>query len=413
MTPRPRGARVRPDRRIVLISSATVRDEWLARLGEAREEEKQWKEKLARFEAEARTGFFAWMQQNFSAMQADLLRQREEAMGLRVLMDETEALSARLRIPAWRAFAMVKGWETDRTGTLERLRNAEEAGSGGDGDEGGDAWNEFFDGDEDDDPEIAQFEFEEEFGRPDAAAMKRIKAGVIDAMMRMHRIPRKLAEAAFQEQQAEMERKRADWRAGRDRPKSPTLQASPAREEEPHQNRARSLFRVLARRLHPDAGAGAMDERSSALWHEVQSAYERQDLEALAALVWETEPDAAARDQAPVSVIARVLRTIQEQISTLRAHWDTLRSSPAYRFAHGNEKTRERLRREIERDMRADAEDIAYLLQSPRWQIKEWEERWQREVEHRERKAAVQEERTRKKREHAAQRFRGQVELLF
>jgi len=55
------------------------------------------------------------------------------------------------------------------------------------------------------------------------------------------------------------------------------------RTPEPTANRLKTLYRSLARKLHPDVNE-FLDQKRKDLWHQVQSAYDNQDLERLEAL---------------------------------------------------------------------------------------------------------------------------------
>ncbi len=404
-----RRAPARGEALLVLIPRAAVRDEWLGRLDAVRKEEKRLKEKLSRSQHDARRAYAAWFHEHFASLQADLQKAAEDLTGCRVLVTETKDLQERLGVPAWRAYAIVKGWEPDPTGTLERLRNGEESE-----DEfgGGDFVP---DSDSDEDLDAAHFEFQEQFGRLGAEARKRMREAMVRSMMQMFGLSRRQAEMGYDAEEAEQEKKRAAWKARQGAgPEADVLRSQRSRgPEESREQQARARFRILARRLHPDAGADPMDERTTAIWHEAQAAYERTDVESLDALLWETDSDAAARDQAPVSVVVRVLRAVEARIRNLRSQWSALRSSPVIRFAEGTARAREKLRREIAGELAADLESTLALQRQMRWSIDAWDLRWKQELVQRERRAAAKVERERIKRERAAARVRGQAELRF
>ena len=78
----------------------------------------------------------------------------------------------------------------------------------------------------------------------------------------------------------------------------------------------REKFRILARRLHPDLNPG-QSAAEIALWHRVVSAYERSDLEELAAIeiITSGNPPAPANDS---------LESLRSEVASLRTRMDHL-----------------------------------------------------------------------------------------
>ncbi len=117
--------------------------------------------------------------------------------------------------------------------------------------------------------------------------------------------------------------------------------------------RLKELYRTLVRRLHPDLRADG-EAAVSALWHEVQEAYEARDCNRLETLLALTEVRSDAGGGS--SSLAQMRATLAE----LKQAWQAIQRSmanaqrdPAWNFSRArNTAQREaRVRRELERDL--------------------------------------------------------------
>lgn len=362
------------DRRIVVIPIEPVRVEWLQKLEAARVEEERWKQRVAEFEATSQPFFEAWMTRHFASQRADMNRLLEEVRGLEILEGEVIGLSQLRGLPRWQSYAILQGFLPDPDGIVDDMRRIV-AGE---------------DEEEDDDGEEAVDDFADEFGEdgPPPEFVELMRESMI-AMLRAQGLSKREAEQVWQMHQKEeafrREAKKSDPRESAPPPRPTSRPAAP----KPRAQECRRLFRLLARRLHPDAGAGPMDARKLGLWHEVQSAWEREDLEALEALVWETETDAAAQGSAPVGVVTRVLQTVKFRVKELQRRWEKLRGTPAGQVAGATEKEREKIRRGLARDLQADLFHLESVRDEMRARQNEWAFEWERFEAKRKRAAAA------------------------
>lgn len=376
-----------PERRLILVAEGPIRADWLARLEHVRTEEARWEERLRSFEREGRPAYEKWLQQHFASLRADLVRLAEEVRGFEMVAEEIYAVADRLGISEGRSYAIVKGLIPDPTGFLGRLRTGEFT---------------------DEDEEAAGGEDDEDLGEP-PPGMKDFVRDMFVEFMRAQGLSRKEAERLWKEQEEPIftGRAKASPPPGPERaPKPPKVSPAAAAAE----GRARELFRQIARRLHPDAGAGAMDERKLGLWHAAQQAWERRDIGGLEAVLWETEPDAAARGQAPVGAIARVVAAVRERIKDLSRQWESIRQTPAGKLVGMDVRQRERFRRQFEAELKRDRLDLTgakeeLLLREADW-LRQWNAELAREAKNARRAALT-------KRQKAALPGVGQFELPF
>ena len=135
---------------------------------------------------------------------------------------------------------------------------------------------------------------------------------------------------------------------------------------------AKSIYRRLVQRLHPDRGGDWTDARKR-LWNEVQLAWEARDTDWLARLEieWEANNDALGPDT-PLSRLRAAITQILQARRDIERKLRYYRRSPPWRFTLAEEK-RDRLERQTEQNFRHDLEllhaQLAYLNQT----IAAWE----------------------------------------
>lgn len=349
--PKPAKLPKRPLResRLVLVDAAPIRADWLGRLDAVRAEEARWKARLQDFEQRGRLEFEAGMQSRFASLRADLLRLVEEVRGFETVAAEVYEVEERLGVSEGRAYAIVKGLTPDPTGVLSRVRE----GDNEDEANGFDPWRE-----EDLPPEMREF----------------ARDMFVD-FLRAQGVSKKEAERAWRASEEDFG---PAPKAAKPAPRKTASTASAA--QQTAETRAREMFRQIARRLHPDAGAGAMDERKLSLWQEAQQAWEARDVNRLEAVLWETEPDAAARGEAPVGTVARVVHAVRERIKDLQRQWDEIRRTPAGRLVGLDAKQSKRFWREFQYELESDRERMRYAHRELLEREWEWQRLWEREV---------------------------------
>jgi len=133
-------------------------------------------------------------------------------------------------------------------------------------------------------------------------------------------------------------------------PEAPPPSARRPEAEPPKEARVKELYRVLVRRLHPDSRADN-DASVSALWHEVQEAYQAGNLDRLEMLVALT--DLESNQTGPHTTLFQLKAALAELGRSLRALQKSLRAARqdhAWNFARTSDHTQlqNRLQREME-----------------------------------------------------------------
>ena len=141
--------------------------------------------------------------------------------------------------------------------------------------------------------------------------------------------------------------------------------------ESPSISRLKDIYRQLVRRLHPDARTDAKDGVGS-LWHEVQEAYEKGDLERLErlfALCEVTEGEVGAGTS--LSQMRAALQELQRSIQAMLRSLSAAKKDIAWKFSETTDQSD--LRARIERDLRADRERQLVALARMDATLASWE----------------------------------------
>lgn len=111
------------------------------------------------------------------------------------------------------------------------------------------------------------------------------------------------------------------------------LPQAPPPEHTSEEDRLKSLYRRLARELHPDANPHH-GWRERELWHEVQAAYEARDLDRLEAAAGRVEVGSqGAAHTLPLSRLARMTRGLRSAMRGLKTQIRHARSHAAWNFS--------------------------------------------------------------------------------
>jgi hypothetical protein len=113
--------------------------------------------------------------------------------------------------------------------------------------------------------------------------------------------------------------------------------------------RYKSLYRKIARLLHPDM-AGALTKQELELWYQAQRAHEKEDVAALEAIL--ARCDRVGTKRRTLSELRELVRQANSTLATMRRSIDGLAKLPSWRFLSLDSaeiKTRLRnIRRELE-----------------------------------------------------------------
>jgi hypothetical protein len=148
-------------------------------------------------------------------------------------------------------------------------------------------------------------------------------------------------------------------------------------------NTVKSLFRQIAKLLHPDS-ACEFTKRESDLWHEAQEAYHRGDQRSLEIILSRCRADGEGEGNAHISSstlgeIQQWIRRRESEISHLRFKLSLLEKQPAWNFTEANPKALGKLHRqanaELQREWRR-MEDQMLNLQNSLAHFASIRERW-------------------------------------
>jgi len=139
-------------------------------------------------------------------------------------------------------------------------------------------------------------------------------------------------------------------------------------------DRIKEIYRILVRRLHPDVREDRESE-VSALWHDVQEAYETRNLERLETLLALTEMQdgvnggsaSIGQMRAAVAELKRALRAVQRSIHGAK-------HDSAWAFSQKTEHTK--LETSIRRDMERDLSQQRFVLAELNRTLAAWSRPW-------------------------------------
>ena len=127
------------------------------------------------------------------------------------------------------------------------------------------------------------------------------------------------------------------------RPEPPTNDAA----------RIKEIYRILVRRLHPDTRPGS-DPVLISLWHDVQNAYDKNDLERLEMLLALTDIRAeVAGTQTSLSQMRSVVAELRRSVQALNRSLHSFKKDPAWNFSAKSDRSafQKGLERQFQRDL--------------------------------------------------------------
>jgi len=286
---------------------------------------------LQRFEQEDRPAFGGWMAATFGAMLTEIrdnARLIHEQQGL-ILDVETEMICGNHHNPRKAYAAVMKRRE------------------GGDGDDDFVPPDAPQDADDDFDPSddgSGEIPMEDRYA---------LFEDFVSSVLGLN--PERMSDAEYAEMFAKFEAEIFG-----DEPKAGTSQTPHAEKpsERRDAGRIKEIYRTLVRRLHPDLRADG-DVTVSAIWHDVQEAYEARNLDRMETLLALTEIESGAEGgQASLSQIQRALGELNRALQVIQRSIQEAKRDPAWGFA------RNPYRGPLEKKVRRETEEI---LSEQRW----------------------------------------------
>ncbi len=164
---------------------------------------------------------------------------------------------------------------------------------------------------------------------------------------------------------AKREAKRADRKQTRREQRKERIVSGPTDEAAKKRRSIVSLYRIIARKLHPDSATASKfltKNRAKNLWHEVQTAYQAGNYERLVAIgAWlqgEDETEGALGSSATATLShddrLRRLRSLEKSCRTLESRITELRGHPAWEFTTTGSSLRKKLRKQLAREIEAE-----------------------------------------------------------
>lgn len=153
---------------------------------------------------------------------------------------------------------------------------------------------------------------------------------------------------------------------------SPRPSRAPGAAREEADTRVRELYRMLAKKLHPDyRQEGKWDDASSRLWNELQTAYEERDLgrlEAIAAMI--TGEAGVRQEDLSVSRIYALCAEYRKQLRSLKRTIKIARAEPSWEFTRRTD--RRALYRSMKNSLSAELEWRKYEVAEHRRTLARW-----------------------------------------
>lgn len=323
------------DRRIVPVDDGPLRKRAGAEFSRAMAKLEKARAELQRYEQEDGPAFGRWVAATFGALLTEIRENARLVRERQALIDEVEMemIWSGHRNPrkAYAAVMKRRGNPGKDDGFDERPGEEAREGRGPDGEE-----DESFDSYEEMAAGIPQEEREELFDD-----FVRTVMGVNPEHMSKAEYARMFA--AFE---AEMFGK--DQQAG-----PPQVHEAKKPAANPEEARIKEIYRTLVRRLHPDLRADG-DATVSAMWHEVQEAYEAGNLDRLETLLALTEMESgSAGGQASLSQVRLALAEINRAFRTIQRSLGAAKRDPAWGFSRNPYRgaTEKRVRHEMEQSL--------------------------------------------------------------
>lgn len=138
--------------------------------------------------------------------------------------------------------------------------------------------------------------------------------------------------------------------------------------------RIKEIYRILVRRLHPDLRADG-DAQVSAMWHDVQEAYEARDLDRLETLLALTEmAEGGTGRQATFGQMQGALKELKRALRAIQRAIRTAKRNPAWAFTQREDRTslEKSIRREMEADIAGQRRALALIKRT----LDDWSRPW-------------------------------------
>jgi hypothetical protein len=303
------------------------------------------------FEQKERPAFQAWLAATFGALLTEIRENERQILEKQniIIEVETEMMLSNHRNPR-RAYAAVM--KRREAGEFDAMPDSGPEDRGGSSDE--DDW------DNDEDFE----EMGEEVLKEDLRAMFE------EVLWSQGIDPRRLSKREFASMFADFEEEILGDPRQADRSEVREEKQSAAK---PEDSRIKEINRILVRRLHPDLRADG-DATVSAIWHDVQEAYEVRNLDRLETLLALTEmADGAGAGRASLAQMRDAVAELKRALRAVQRGLTEAKRDPAWGFSR--HPYRGALEKEIRRDINRNLIEQREVLESIKCTLDDWSRR--------------------------------------
>lgn len=141
--------------------------------------------------------------------------------------------------------------------------------------------------------------------------------------------------------------------------------------ENPAKSRLKELYRLLARRLHPDAQR-EMTPQKAEWWHQAQAAYEAGDVDQLEVILTLCEiSDHGTTSFTSASLLQRIIRQLRRSLSLVKSQTREFRHNPAWNFSQVTDLNI--LAREVRESLQGELRQMRYRHKFYQDRVAEWQ----------------------------------------
>jgi hypothetical protein len=342
------------DRRIVPVEDGPLRKRAATEYNRAMAKLEKARAELRRYQQEDGPSFGRWMAATFGALLTELRENARLLHEQQSLVDEVELemMLSGHRNPRKAYAAVMKR----RASPPEEDFSDGGAGRNAPGDEG----------EESDDFEP----FEEIAGEIPEEDRRALFDDFVKSVLGMN--PKRMAKAQYESLFAEFE---TEMFGKRPEPAQTRVDDRRKPAADPKEAQIKEIYRKLVRRLHPDVRADG-DTTVSAIWHDVQEAYETRNLDRLETLLALTEMEnGGKRGQASLSQMRGALAELGRALRAIQKSILEAKRNPAWGFSrnpyHGP------LEKQVRRELEESLEDQRWTLADLKRILDDWSRSWE------------------------------------
>jgi hypothetical protein len=353
---------------IILIDSGPIREQAVQSHGNALKEIARAESVLDRFNQEDKPAFRQWLHATFGNELTTLREIAETHAKNQMFLGAVLEQIMFHGLPPWKAIARVRARQAGERHPDDPEEDFQDKPHSHDEDDAAEpqdfsSWEDIFDGS----PPDIEHEFRQDFAKY-ATARPHEKAwireawdtfmGVVESVGGIDLPPFEAAYEFYRRRFGGAEESQDE--TGHRRRSARSEGRKPSKNKpDPINDPLRSLFRDIAKRLHPDA-AGKMSPVAEELWHEAQAAYQEKDIERLRSILARVQTQLEHHSIATLPV-GRILALIDSLKKSARLLGNEIRRSKkdiAWRFSVATAAERVPIKKRIARDLASEMAEL-------------------------------------------------------